>query len=79
MKGRLTMTRYKNATVFVNHFLRLQFVYFMMTNLTSAEPIDAKHAFEQFATEHGVRISHYHCDNGQFTDSAFVQACKQSR
>jgi hypothetical protein len=31
-KGALTKTRYKNVTVFVDHYLRLQFVYLMTSN-----------------------------------------------
>ncbi len=29
----------------------------------------AKHAFEKFAAEHGVRIHHYHCDNGLYANN----------
>jgi hypothetical protein len=47
----------------------------MTSNLTSAETVDAKRAFERFAAEHGVRVQHYHCDNGQFADSMFCEAC----
>ena len=75
-KGILTKTRYKNATIFVDHYSRLKFVYLMTSNLTGKETVDAKHAFERFAAEHGVRIAHYHCDNGRFADSLFRQACE---
>jgi hypothetical protein len=77
-KGRLTKTRYKNATVFVDHFSHLQYVYLMTSNLTSLETIDAKRAFERFAAKHGVKIAHYHCNNGRFADTAFVRLCKES-
>ncbi len=76
-KGRLTKTRYKNAIVFVDHFSRLQYVYLMMSNLTSSKTINAKCAFKRFAAEHGVKISHYHCDNGCFADTAFVRSCEE--
>ncbi len=46
-----------------------------MTRLTSEETIEAKQAFEHFAKQHGVRILHYHCDNGQFADNAFKNSC----
>ncbi len=78
-KGVLTKTRYQNTTIFVDHYLRLKFVYLMTSNLTSAKTVDAKLAFEQFAAEHGVQVQHYHCDNGQFTDSMFREACKSQR
>jgi hypothetical protein len=77
-KGTLTKTRYKNATIFVDHYSRLIFVYLMTSNINSSETIEAKQAFEQFAAQHGVRIQHYHCDNGQFADNNFKMACKQS-
>ena len=44
----------------------------MHQHLTMDETIDAKHAFEHLAEQHGVRILHYHCDNGQYADKAFV-------
>ena len=44
-----------------------------------AETLAAKLAFETFATEHGVRIQHYHCNNGRFYDNAFKQACHDVR
>ncbi len=39
----------------------------------------AKQVFEKFAAEHGVRILHYHCDNGQFADNSWKQSCEASR
>jgi hypothetical protein len=75
-KGTLTKTRYRNATIFVDHYSRLKFVYLMTSNLTGKEIVDAKRAFERFAAEHGVRGAHYHCDNGRFSDSLFHQACE---
>ncbi len=77
-KGILTKTRYKDATIFVDHYSRLIFVYLMTSNLSSSETIEAKQAFEGFAAQHGVRIQHHHCDNGQFANSNFKMACEQS-
>jgi hypothetical protein len=78
-KGALTKTRYRNATIFVNHYSHLKFDYLMTSNLTSAETVNAKRAFERFAAEHGVRVQHYHCDNGRFANSMFREACKSQR
>jgi hypothetical protein len=36
-------------------------------------------AFEQYAAEHGVKILHYHCNNGRLYDNAFQQACHNAR
>ena len=78
LKGRLTKERYKGATVFVDHYSRVRFVY-PMKALTSAETIQAKRAFETWASLHGVTIRHYHCDNGRFTDNAFIADCNRLR
>jgi hypothetical protein len=51
----------------------------MTTNLTSSKTLEAKHAFERFAAKHGVKIAHYHCDNGQFADTPFIRSCEESR
>ena len=77
LKGKLTNKRYRAASVFVDHFSRIRFVH-LMQDLSSEETINAKLAFEQFAAEHGVKIKHYHCDNGRFSDNAFKQSCEQS-
>ncbi len=63
LKGSLTKKRYRYCTVFVNHFSQLRFVHLQIDN-SAAETMFAKQAFEKFAVEHGVRILHYHCDNG---------------
>jgi hypothetical protein len=75
-KGILTKTRYRNATIFVDHYSRLKFVYLMTSNLTGKETVNTKRAFECFTTKHGVCIAHYHCNNGHFADSLFCQACE---
>jgi hypothetical protein len=46
-----------------------------MTKLTSEEMMEAKCTFEHFAEQHGIRILHYHCNNGQFADNAFKNSC----
>ncbi len=61
----------------VDHFSWLHFVHLQIDDST-AETMLAKQAFEKFAAEHGVRILHYHCDNGQFADNVWKQSCKAS-
>jgi hypothetical protein len=75
LKGTLTKKRYTVATIFVDHYSRLKYIH-LMTKLTSDETMDAKRAFEHFDKQHGVRILHYHCDNGQFADNAFKNSCR---
>ena len=77
LKGALTKKRYTAATVFTDHYSRLQYIH-LMTRLTSQETVEAKRAFEHFAEQHGVRIMHYHCDNGRFADNDFKTACASS-
>jgi hypothetical protein len=74
LKGTLTKKHYTAATIFVDHYSRLKYVH-LMTRLTSEETIEAKQAFEHFAEQHGIRILHYHCNNGQFADNAFMNSC----
>jgi hypothetical protein len=74
LKETLTKKRYTAATIFVDHYSRLKYVH-LMTKLTSEETMDAKQAFEHFAKQHGVRILHYHCENGRFADNAFKNSC----
>jgi hypothetical protein len=77
LKGALTKKRYTAATVFTDHYSRLQYIH-LMTRLTSQETIDAKRAFEHFADQHGVKILHYHCDNGRFANNDFKTACSSA-
>ncbi len=75
LKGSLTKKRCRYCTVIVDHLSRLRFLHLQIDDSTP-ETMLAKQAFEKFATKHGVRILHYHCDNGQFADNAWKQSCK---
>jgi hypothetical protein len=72
LKGKLTRKRYKAATVFVDHKSRLSYIH-LQESLTSKETVEAKHAFEAFARSFGIRIMHYHADNGRFADNLFLK------
>ncbi|KAL7477391.1 hypothetical protein ACHAW6_003196, partial [Cyclotella cf. meneghiniana] len=52
LKGKLTTRRYYYGTVFVDHFSRLHYMHFM-TVQTSAKTLQAKQAYEKFASERG--------------------------
>lgn len=76
-KGILTTARYRYATIFVDHYSRFKYIHFQQT-LTGTETLEAKRRFERFAKDVGVRIDHYHCDNGRFADKLFRTACAES-
>jgi hypothetical protein len=78
MIGKLTKKHYRCATVFVDHYSRLCFVD-LQINDSSVKTVTAKRAFETFAAKHGIKIQHYHCNNGQFSNNAFKQACHDVR
>jgi hypothetical protein len=77
MKGKPTKHRYCYATIFVDHFSDLTYI-FLHKQITSEETIDAKRAFEAYSREKGVNILHYHADNGRFADNAFLKHVKDS-
>ena len=50
-----------------------------MTVQTSTKTLQAKQAYEKFASKQGIRIKCYHCDNGRFADNAFRQHAEQQQ
>jgi hypothetical protein len=78
LKGKLTKKHYKCATIFVDHYSCLGFVHLQLDD-KSNKTLAAKLTFEQYAAEHGVKVLHYHCNNGCFDDNAFQQACHEAR
>lgn len=73
MKGKLYQkARYKCATVFVDHFSGLSFV-FLQQSTTAKETLQAKAAFEQYADTFGVKVIHYHADNGRFAEKVWKE------
>jgi GAG-pre-integrase domain len=68
MKGKLTKSRYRVATVFVDHYSNLGYVY-LQTSTNAVETVRAKVEFEKYARTFGVEIKHYHADNGRFSDN----------
>ena len=78
MKGIPTIQRYRAATVFVDHFSRLSYVHLQST-LTSEDTVKAKQAFEKHASTYGVKVQHYHADNGRFADNMFMKAIEEQQ
>jgi hypothetical protein len=74
LKGKLTKKHYKCTAVFIIYFSHLRLVHLQLVD-KSEETLPPKLAFKQYAAEHGVKILHYHCDNGCFHGNTFQQAC----
>ena len=73
----LTRRRYSVATIFVDHYSSLSYVHLQETQ-SSQDTLAAKHAFEAYARDRGVRIQHYHADNGRFVDNAWQDSINQA-
>jgi hypothetical protein len=71
------LLRYRCATIFVDHFSHLQYVHPQVDD-SLIKTIAAKRSFKTFAAQHGVKIQHYHCDDGRFSDNTFKQACRDA-
>ena len=78
IKGWLTTKRYRAATVFVDHYSQLTFVYLQFST-AAEEMVQAKKAFEAFAALHGIVVRHYHADNGRFAETKWLEAVHQHR
>ena len=78
MKGIPTKMRYRAATVFIDQFSGLGYVYLQKTT-NADETILAKEAFERYCASHGVTVQHYHADNGRFADNKWRQHCASKR
>jgi hypothetical protein len=75
MTGFLTTKRYRYATVYVDQFSRLGFIYLQKT-ASAEETVEGKKAFEAYASRQGVKIQNYHADNGIFKAYKWLDACK---
>jgi hypothetical protein len=78
LKGVPTTARYKVATVFVDHATRFTYVH-LQKSTNAEETVQAKKSFEILAATYGVRILHYHADNGRFAENKFKEAINDAR
>jgi len=74
VSGALTKTRYTTATVFVDHATDFGYLHLQRSS-GAADTVKAKEAFERFASEHGVRVQHYHTVNGVFSLNEWRSKC----
>ena len=63
------------ATVFIDHFRCLSFVHLQST-LSSNDTLQAKKTFKRYNKSHGIKVIHYHADNGMFVDHPFIENIK---
>ena len=75
-KGRPTRARYHAATIFVDHYSRYSYVH-LQQDVTANSTVQAKEAFEAHAQQHGIKVQHYHSDNGRFAETAFRNHARQ--
>ena len=68
-KGNLTRARIWVCTVFVDYYTGYVFVA-LMRDLTAESKISAKKGFEHRCAVRGVKVEHYHADNGRFAEPA---------
>jgi hypothetical protein len=68
MKGKLTKSRYRVATIFVDHYSNLGYVH-LQSSTNALETLQAKTELEKFARTNGVSVKHHHADNGRFSDN----------
>jgi hypothetical protein len=73
-RGTPTTKRYTGAMIFVDHYSDFTYTHLMVGEPTGETTVEAKLAFERVAEAHGVKIKHYHSDNGLFDTKAFKNA-----
>ena len=78
MSGWITGKRYWYSTVFVDHYSRFGYVHNQKTQ-SAAETLEGKLIFERRAALYGVKVQHYHADNGIFVSKAWKEDCLQKK
>jgi hypothetical protein len=76
-KGFFFRKRYKVATIFMDHFSRLSYVY-LQESTKGAQTLAAKRLFEAYSASHGVKVQQYHAGNGRFAEHLFLNHCEKS-
>ena len=74
LKGILTRQQVRADTVFIDHHSDFTYMH-VHQSTTSRETIETKESFEDLAEKNQIKILHYHCENGRFTDNMFKQNC----
>ena len=75
MAGWITNKRYNYATVFVDHHSGLGYLHLQKTQ-SVRETLQGKALFEQRCAAAGIKVEHYHADNGVFASNEWKYACE---
>ena len=71
------MSRFVGTVIFVDHKTDFTFAV-PITSLMAEETVRAKQQFKLFADKCGVKIRHYHADNGTFAAKLYMDLCKRA-
>ena len=74
LTGKLTTSRYTYATVFVDAYSGRGYVHLQKTQ-SGAETLEAKLAWERICQQEGIKVEHYHADNGIFRGYEWMADC----
>ena len=74
MSDKLTTQRYTCATIYVDQYLGFSYIW-IQRSTSVQETLKGKRAFELFTNHHGVKVAHYHADNGVFRANKWVTDC----
>ncbi|MFM7530824.1 MAG: reverse transcriptase domain-containing protein [Nodosilinea sp.] len=74
LSGNLTSERYNYATVFVDAYSGWGHVCLQKTQ-SGQETLEAKRSFERLCLKDGVKVHHYHADNGVFRSKLWLDDC----
>ncbi len=65
------------ATIFVNHYSGMSYIHLQKTT-NADETLEAKLAFERYASKFKVQVKSYQADNGRFAENKFIAAIKEA-
>jgi len=65
------------ATIFVDHFSGLSYIH-LQKSTNADETLEAKLAFERYASKFKVQVKSYQADNGRFAENKFMAAVKEA-
>ena len=77
-KGSLTRSRIWACTVFVDYYTGYLFMA-LMRDLTAESTLAAKREFEHRCSFWGIKVKHYHSDNGILAENAWINECKRCK